>query len=129
MLIDESVKAVGPIVSQRIVLVQVLSNLVNNGLESICRSGSFDGRIVIEAMETDDGGGRQVHVKVSDTGEGIAPEMLERIFERGISAKEGGEGLGLHWCANATASLSGRLYAESPGLGQGATLHLILKTA
>jgi len=127
VLIDESVAAIGPIVSQRIVLVQVLSNLVNNGLESISRSGSADGRIVIEAMESEHTAGRQVHVKVSDSGEGIAPDMLERIFERGISAKEGGSGLGLHWCANATASLSGRLYAESPGPGQGATLHLIVK--
>jgi len=127
VFIDKSVAAIGPIVSQRIVLVQVLSNLVNNGLESICRSGSSEGRIVIEAMESEHTDGRQVHVKVSDNGEGIAPEMLERIFERGISAKEGGSGLGLHWCANATASLSGRLYAESPGSGQGATLHLIIK--
>ena len=127
VLIDESVAAIGTIVSQRIVLVQVLANLVNNGLESIDRSGVADGRIVIEATESDHGDGRQVHVTVSDSGEGIAPEMLERIFERGISAKDGGGGLGLHWCANATASLSGRLYAESPGPGQGATLHLIIK--
>lgn len=128
VLIDDSVKAIGPIVSQRIVLVQVLSNLVNNGLESICRSGLIDGRIVVEAMESDPGDGRQVHIKVKDNGEGIAPEMLGRIFERGISSKEEGSGLGLHWCANATTSLSGRLYAESAGPGQGATLHLILKS-
>ncbi|MDD5758274.1 MAG: sensor histidine kinase [Desulfobulbaceae bacterium] len=127
VLVDTSVAAIGPIVSQRIVLVQVLSNLVNNGLESICRAGSADGRIVIAAEELGGSDGRQVHLTVSDTGEGIAAEMLERIFERGISAKEGGEGLGLHWCANATASLSGRLYAESLGAGQGATMHLILK--
>lgn len=127
VLVDRSVASIGPIVSQRIVLVQVLSNLVNNGLESICRSGSAEGKILIEAEEFEDGDGRQVHLKVSDTGEGITANMLERIFERGISAKEGGEGLGLHWCANATASLSGRLYAESPGVGQGATMHLILK--
>jgi signal transduction histidine kinase len=129
VVIDQSVAAIGPFVSQRIVLVQVLSNLVNNGLESICRSGSADRQIVIEAEELAHGDGRQVHIKVSDSGEGIAPEMLERIFERGISAKEGGSGLGLHWCANATASLAGRLYAESKGPGQGATFHLLLKAA
>jgi len=126
VVIDPSVAGIGPVVSQRIVLVQVLANLVNNGLESILRQGGGEGRVVIRASEADTGGGRQVHVEIIDSGEGIAPEMLERIFERGISAKEGGSGLGLHWCANATASLAGRLFAESPGLGQGATLHLII---
>lgn len=125
--VDEGLATVAPIVSQRIVLVQVLSNLVNNGLESIIRSGRADGQVVIQASESDSGAGRLLHVQVIDNGEGIAPDMLERIFERGISAKEGGSGLGLHWCANATASLAGRLYAESPGTGQGATLHLIVK--
>lgn len=127
VLIDDSVAAIGPLISQRIVLVQVLANLVNNGLESIGRAGLAAGKIVITAEESGgDGASRQIHVKVSDTGEGIAPEMLTRIFERGTSAKEGGSGLGLHWCANATASLSGHLYAESAGPGQGATLHLLL---
>ncbi len=126
VVIDESVAAIGPVVSQRIVLVQVLANLVNNGLESIQRAGTAAGQVVIRASEAETSGGREVHVEIVDTGEGIAPEMVERIFERGISAKEEGSGLGLHWCANATASLAGRLYAESPGLGQGATLHLII---
>ena len=125
--IDDSVAGIGPMTSQRIVLVQVLANLVNNGLESILRSGTPEGRLVIRAAESGLAEDRQVHVQVIDNGEGIAPEMLERIFERGISAKDGGSGLGLHWCANATASLAGRLYAESQGLGRGATLHLIVQ--
>ncbi len=129
VVVDKSVALIGPIISQRIVLVQVLANLVNNGLESMLRSGGTEGSIVIEASEFDHGDGRQVHVQVTDNGEGIAPEMLERIFERGISGKEGGSGLGLHWCANATASLAGRLYAESLGPGLGATLHLVIKAA
>jgi len=124
--VDDSVAAIAPVVSQRIVLVQVLANLLSNGLESIQRSGLGSGQVVIDASETFEEDRRQVHVRVSDSGEGIPAEMLERIFERGISAKGGGSGLGLHWCANATASLAGRLYAESAGPGQGATLHLIL---
>lgn len=127
--IDDSVAAIGPLVSQRIVLVQVLANLINNGLESIRRSGASEGRVVVQAAESGQDEGRQIHVQIIDNGAGIAPEMLERIFERGISAKEGGSGLGLHWCANATASLAGRLYAESQGLGRGATLHLIIRAA
>ena len=68
MVVDGSVAAIGPIVSQRIVLVQVLANLVNNGLESIRRSGVTDGRLVIQAEEIDPGDGRQVHVRVTDNG-------------------------------------------------------------
>lgn len=126
VVVDDSVATIGPMVSQRIVLVQVLANLVGNGLESTLRSGASCGQVVIDAAETFEDGGRQVHVRVTDNGEGIPAEMLERIFERGISTKKEGSGLGLHWCANATASLAGRLYAESAGFGFGATFHLII---
>ena len=127
VLIDPSLGEVGPLVSQRIVLVQVVANLIGNGLEAIARSGAATGQVRVRADREEEGQVRQVHVRVMDTGEGIVPEMRERIFERGVSGKEGGSGLGLHWCANATASLGGRLYAESPGPGLGATLHLVLK--
>ena len=35
-------------------------------------------------------------------------------------------GTGLHWCANSVNAMGGKLFARSPGLNQGATLHLIL---
>jgi two-component system NtrC family sensor kinase len=71
-----------------------------------------------------------VHLRVVDNGIGIGPEHLPRIFERGFSTKSRpSSGLGLHWCAVTVTAMGGRLYAESPGVGQGACLHLLLPQA
>ena len=125
VIIDDSVTEIGTIVSQRIVLVQVLANLVNNGLESILRAGKDDGELVITAKVAGENQ-KKVHLQITDNGEGIEKTMLNSIFERGISSKDEGYGLGLHWCANSVASLEGKLYAASEGKGKGAVLHLIL---
>lgn len=120
---DESVGAIGTVRTQRIVLVQILANLVSNALESIIRSEREGGLVTITAAINEQG---RVHVRVIDNGEGIASDMLQKIFERGVSSSHEGYGLGLHWSANSVASLQGKLYAESDGPGCGATMHLIL---
>ncbi len=112
--------------SQRIVLVQILVNLIDNGMAAVRKSGRSDGRLTINAVSKDLEGGRELSVLVSDNGIGISGEMLGRIFQRGISSKPGSYGLGLHWCANAASSLNGSLRAESDGEGRGTLMTLIL---
>ncbi len=70
-----------------------------------------------------------LHLSVSDTGPGIAPEARERIFERYYQTREGrargGTGLGLAWTAELTAFLGGRIEVESEP-GKGAVFHVRL---
>jgi two-component system NtrC family sensor kinase len=70
-------------------------------------------------------------VTVRDNGSGFDGEMKTQIFQRGYTSKTKGSttGLGLHWCANAVASMGGKISAESAGAGQGAEFHVLLPAA
>jgi signal transduction histidine kinase len=67
-----------------------------------------------------------VAVGIHDTGMGIGPENLTRIFSHGFTTRKDGHGFGLHTSAIAARALGGSLRAESPGPGQGATFILEL---
>jgi signal transduction histidine kinase len=114
---------IGKVTTQRIVVIQIIANLIMNALESIIRAENPHGRVVISAQA---GAAGKIHLKIKDNGAGISQERLTLIFQRGVSSKQGSFGLGLHWCANAAASLDGQLYAESEGIGKGACLNLVL---
>ena len=66
-----------------------------------------------------DANGEQLHLQCKDDGVGIAPQNLQRVFEKGFSTKspETNYGIGLHWCANAIGALGGRIWAASEGRG------------
>jgi signal transduction histidine kinase len=61
-----------------------------------------------------------------DTGGGIKPENLSRLFTQGFTTRKAGHGLGLHSAAIAAKNLGGALHAQSAGEGQGATFTLDL---
>jgi two-component system, NtrC family, sensor kinase len=63
---------------------------------------------------------------VEDTGVGLAPENLTRIFSHGFTTKVNGHGFGLHSCALTAGEMGGSMRAESAGLGLGATFVLEL---
>ena len=69
-----------------------------------------------------------VEVTVTDTGVGIAPEDLERVFEPFFTSKEGGTGLGLAISREIAVEHGGTLACES-GPGNGATFRLTLPAA
>lgn len=83
----------------------------------------------MRAVREEANGATVAHFIVEDNGAGIQPSDLGRIFERRFSTKQRGSGIGLHWSANTVAALGGKLFAESPGEGRGASLHLILPIA
>jgi heavy metal sensor kinase len=82
-----------PLVTDEDLLVQVLVNLIDNALAHTPAGG-----VVTVGCRLDDG---HIRFWVSDTGEGIAPEHLDRVFDRfyrvdaGRSRERGGTGLGL----------------------------------
>jgi len=93
-------------------LHQVLLNLVLNGIQAI----DLEGRISIEArMRDGDGLNRlgYIEISVTDTGMGIPPEHLERIFRPFYTTKRGGTGLGLSLCRRIIAAHGGTLNVES----------------
>ncbi|GIV19895.1 MAG: hypothetical protein KatS3mg023_1646 [Armatimonadota bacterium] len=115
---------------------QILNNLVNNAVK-FTEQGSIT--IALEYLgETDTGDGRQakLRISVSDTGIGIAPESLSRIFEEftqadgSITRKYGGTGLGLAISKKLVEMMGGQMGVQSE-LGRGSTfwVHLTLPIA
>jgi len=67
-----------------------------------------------------------VCLEVQDSGVGIVPEDLIKIFGQGYSAKNGGRGMSLHSGALIAKNIGGALRAHSSGVGHGATFSLDL---
>ncbi|WP_437276661.1 ATP-binding protein [Sorangium sp. So ce375] len=78
---------------------QVLTNLVMNGMQSMKRGGELTVRVERARARppADHGGaeGEHVAIRVTDGGEGVAPENIPRIFEPFFTTKDVGEGTGL----------------------------------
>ncbi len=58
--------------------------------------------------------GEVVEFSVQDTGKGLAPEVLERLFEAFFSTKQEGMGMGLNLCRSIVESHQGRMQAQKP---------------
>ena len=97
------------VTAHRIGLLQVMGNLILNAYESIKRSGHLTGEILLHASDEVVDDQQMVRVTVRDNGTGFDEETGKKIFQRGFTSKTRGEfkGLGLHWCANAVASMGG----------------------
>jgi PAS domain S-box-containing protein len=84
---------------------QVFINLFKNALEAMPNGG----RLTVTART--DGG--YLTLKISDTGQGITPENLEKLFTPFFSTKEGGTGLGLTICRGLVSQHQGEIRFES----------------
>ena len=73
--------------------------------------------------------GRYVHLRVEDEGCGIAPDMLERVFEPGFTTRETGSGLGLPVCRAIAQQCGGHLEAEARTSGTSMRLWLPVRSA
>ena len=96
-------------------LEQVFLNLVSNAAAALRPGG---GRVTVTSVAT----GEVAQVTLSDSGPGIAPEWLERVFDPFFTTREVGEGagLGLSIAYGIVSEHGGRLWAESPAGGGGA---------
>ncbi len=94
-------------------LHQVLLNLVLNGIQAMDQ----EGKITLQARVLPGSGAPNRHnfveISVSDTGPGISPEQLEKIFRPFYTTKRGGTGLGLSLCRRIISQHGGTLAAES----------------
>jgi signal transduction histidine kinase len=90
----------------------VFINIVKNALQAMPQGG----RLVVDGVLED----HQVEISFQDTGPGLTPEELDKIFQPFYSTKEGiqGLGLGLPICQKILERYQGRLVVEShPGRG------------
>ncbi len=114
-------QALPPLLLDRTRMRQVVLNLLSNAVRA-----TSQGRIGISAQEEDG----QVIVRVADTGVGIAPEVLERVFEEfhqleNQPGTKGAAGLGLAVSKRIVALHGGRMWAESTQ-GAGSTFSMAL---
>jgi signal transduction histidine kinase len=102
-------------------LVEVLTKLLDNA----CKFTTGQDRIGIEAYNVES----MLEVVVADTGRGIAPELLQKVFERFYQAEgslrrtAGGTGLGLAICRQIVNGWGGEIWAESAGKDSGSRFH------
>lgn len=98
-----------------ILIEQVLVNLLRNAAEAIEQAGrppgrrSVELRVVPRQVETQ----HVVEFSVLDSGQGLAPEVMERLYEAFFSTKAEGMGIGLNLCRSIVESHHGRMQAEN----------------
>ena len=112
-----------PLLGDRRTVLHMLVHLVKNAVQAMSSTaeGSRTLTLAVSAEAPD-----EIEFRVSDTGEGIPSENLDRIFAFGFTTRPDGNGLGLHSCANDAHRLGGRIRVQSQGLGTGASFSLVL---
>lgn len=102
---------------------ELLTNLLNNSVKYMDGSG----RIIVDAKQVDTG----VLVSVEDTGIGLSKEQMPHLFDEYYKADMSrhdfeSSGLGLPICKRIVERHGGLIWAESKGLGKGATFYFTL---
>jgi len=94
-------------------MIQVLMNLVLNAFDSVAES-SKDNRIVEMGAEHNSA---EVHVRVRDTGKGIDPRIMPRLFDAFVTTRAKGTGMGLAIARGLLAAEGGRVLAGNAAGG------------
>ena len=102
--------------ADRIRLSQVISNLIRNAIKF-----TKEGIILITARKDNSNNNNQVIISVKDTGSGIDPEILPRLFSKFATKSFEGTGLGLFISKSIIEDHGGRIWAENNADGKGAT--------
>jgi Na+/proline symporter/signal transduction histidine kinase len=103
-------------------VLQILVNLISNARHALNHEDvRGEKRVIIRFAHPEP---ERLVITVSDTGMGIAPEDMDRIFQHGFTTRKEGHGFGLHAAITAAREMGGELTARSPGRGQGASFEL-----
>ncbi|MFZ0202368.1 MAG: ATP-binding protein [Nitrososphaeraceae archaeon] len=101
-------------------ITQVISNLLNNAIKFT--SKKREGIISVSAERKKE----EVIVSIKDTGEGINPEILPRLFTKFATRSFSGTGLGLYISKSIVEAHGGKMWAENNPDGEGATFTFTL---
>jgi len=102
-----------PVPCDRHQVQQVVTNLINNGLDAMKGGGTLRVKTYIRK----DKNNRVVVVSVRDTGDGIPDDEIEKIFQPFFSTKETGTGMGLAICQRIVEAHNGEIIVESTRRG------------
>jgi C4-dicarboxylate-specific signal transduction histidine kinase len=102
-------EGLAPVQGDRVQLQQVVLNLILNAIEAMS-SVVAGARELLVSTEQDQTG--DVFVAVCDSGPGIDPEHVQRVFEAFYTTKSGGTGMGLSICRSIIHAHGGRLWAD-----------------
>src|SRR5262249_25160436 len=114
-----------PVLAGRTQLQQVLMNLIANAIDAMSTVKGREKQLVIETAVHEPA---SVLISVKDTGTGIDPENLDRIFEAFFTTKSDGMGMGLSICRSIVEGCGGHLWA-SRGETCGSVFFITLPTA
>ncbi|MGZ5926511.1 MAG: PAS domain S-box protein [Rhizomicrobium sp.] len=109
------------VVVDKVQVQQVLLNLMRNAIEAM--QGCERRELTVSVFAIEDG---MAQISVSDTGPGIAPEVLPQLFQPFVTSKPHGMGVGLSISRTIIESHGGHLWAE-PGAKGGTIFHLTLR--
>jgi len=108
--------------ADRVELQRVLLNLIVNAIEAMSGVDSESRELLITTGQAEPNG---VLVALKDSGPGLAPASLERVFDPFYTTKPGGLGMGLSLCRSIIEAHGGRLWATA-NIPQGATFQFTL---
>lgn len=135
-LLFEPHEEVIPVKADRYRISQVISNLLSNAIKFTRREG---GIVTVEVQKKDhdtygeikkdnDTSSTVAVVSIKDTGSGIDPDIVPRLFEKFASKSFQGTGLGLYISKNIVESHGGKIGGENNSDGKGATFYFTLPT-
>ncbi|MCP3682162.1 MAG: GHKL domain-containing protein, partial [bacterium] len=104
-------KQIHTIEVDEVLILQVVLNLLRNGLEAMYESDNDHPCLTIETRQSDDN--NVVEVSVQDTGIGIKPDDTEQLFDSFFTTKKSGLGIGLSISRSIIESHRGKLWAEN----------------
>ncbi len=115
------VDAPGQILVNKVQIQQVVFNLVRNAIEAMETSSRKELTIGLRELNG------EMEVSIADTGVGLAPEIIDRLFMPFSSTKASGMGIGLSVCRNIIEAHDGRIWAE-PNPEGGTIFRFVLPT-
>lgn len=120
------------IVADKVRVGRVISNLLNNAIKFTSK-----GEITISVIELkdnnnndddgDDDGNGEIQVNIKDTGTGLSPAILPKLFSKFVSTDSGGTGLGLFVSRNIVEAHGGKIQAQNNDDGIGAVFSLLFQ--
>jgi len=102
------------VLGDRVQLQQVMLNLIVNGMDAM---EGVEERSRVLSIETKPFSGDCVEVIISDSGPGISPEKIHRVFDSFFTTKKDGMGLGLSIARSIVEAHQGRIWVEPSILG------------